>query len=168
MAQSTTRGQQFTIPTLPVSIQLISTKNWCITWILLLELRLLFVDQPGMSWGVSMRDSIQLITKMPTITIAHAAKELKLHVQPQQLSNIFSAAMNEKKPTKHTSSGYISRYRFICKHFDDKEISEFIESEIESLNTIGYLDHVIGRIIAARYTFTQPACDSRTPPIGLG
>lgn len=111
---------------------------------------------------------IQLITKMPTITIAHAAKELKLHVQPQQLSNIFSAAMNEKKPTKHTSSGYISRYQFICKHFDDKEISEFIESEIESLNTIGYLDHVIGRIIAARYTFTQPACDSRTPPIGLG
>ena len=26
----------------------------------------------------------------------HAAKELKLHVQPQQLSNIFSAAMNKK------------------------------------------------------------------------
>jgi len=64
----------------------------------------------------------------------------------------FSSNEWKKNPTKHTSSGYISRYRFICKHFDDKEISEFIESEIESLNTTGYLDQAIGRVIAARYT----------------
>ena len=66
--------------------------------------------------------------------------------------HLFSSQAWKSDPIRHTTNGYIARYRFICKHFSDQEFSGFHEAEIQALENENFLDHSIGRFIAARHT----------------
>jgi len=73
-------------------------------------------------------------------------------VPQAQVRHLFSSRAWQTDPIKHTTSGYTSRYRFVCKHFSDREMGAFFEAESAALENVRYLDHALGRVIAARDT----------------
>jgi len=73
-------------------------------------------------------------------------------VPQAQVRHLLSSRAWQTDPIKHTTNGYTSRYRFVCKHFSSREIGAFFEAEIAALENIRYLDHALGRVIAARDT----------------
>ncbi|MGB7118024.1 MAG: hypothetical protein WBD56_17945, partial [Anaerolineales bacterium] len=55
-------------------------------------------------------------------------------------------------PFRHAINSLVSRYRFVCKHFDEHEIGGFFEVEYAKLEEVNYLNHVVGRIIASLHS----------------
>jgi len=78
-------------------------------------------------------------------------------VPQAHVRHLFSSQEWQVDPVKHTTNGFVSRYRFVSKHFDGKEIAQFFEAEEAELKNVRYLDHVIGRSIAARQTLRNLA-----------
>ena len=74
-----------------------------------------------------------------------------------QVEHLFSSQAWKSDPIRHTTNAYVSRYRFVCKHFTSREFWDFIKAERESLKDAQYLDHAIGRLIAARHTLHELA-----------
>jgi len=71
----------------------------------------------------------------------------KAHVRHQ-----FSNLDWQKDPNHHAINQHRMRYRFVCKHFQDQEVSDFFRAEISNLESVKYLNHMLGRLIAARHT----------------
>jgi GT2 family glycosyltransferase len=73
-------------------------------------------------------------------------------VPASHVRHLFSSKEWQADPIKNTTTGYLSRYRFICKHFNETELTSFFEAEGDALENTAYLDHLLGRVIAARHT----------------
>lgn len=56
---------------------------------------------------------------------------------------------------KYHANHCLARYRFVAKHFDDQETSEFFAAELEAVDGEKYLDRALGRAIAARDLLRQ-------------
>ncbi len=69
-----------------------------------------------------------------------------------KVQHIFSSRTWQSDPIWHTTNGYLGRYRFVSKHFDRHQTAEFFAAEHQNLAQIEYLDHALGRMIAARHT----------------
>lgn len=78
-------------------------------------------------------------------------------VPQARVRHLFSSQEWQVDPIKHTTNGFVSRYRFVSKHFDEEQIVHFFESEEAGLKNVRYLDHLIGRSIAARQTLRNLA-----------
>jgi len=74
------------------------------------------------------------------------------YVPQARVTHLFSSHEWQADPLKHAANQHRSRYRFISKHFDSREISEFFEAECAAIEAERYFDHAIGRAIAARDT----------------
>jgi GT2 family glycosyltransferase len=66
--------------------------------------------------------------------------------------HLFSIREWQAEPAKHTANQHRARYRFVCKHFDTREIGEFLEAENAAVEAERYFDQAVGRVMAARDT----------------
>lgn len=56
---------------------------------------------------------------------------------------------------KHHANHCLARYRFVAKHFDSQETSEFFPAELHALEEEDYFDRAVGRAIASRDLLRQ-------------
>jgi GT2 family glycosyltransferase len=68
------------------------------------------------------------------------------------VKHLFSSRAWQDDPNRHAINQHRMRYRFVCKHFQSQELPAFFSAEILGLESAEYLNHVIGRLIAARQT----------------
>jgi GT2 family glycosyltransferase len=68
------------------------------------------------------------------------------------VKHLFSSREWQDEPNRHAINQHRMRYRFVCKHFQAQEMPSFFVTETSNLETAGYLNHVIGRLVAARQT----------------
>lgn len=69
-----------------------------------------------------------------------------------QVKHLLSSREWQEAPFRHAINSLVSRYRFVCKHFDEHEIGGFFEAEYVKLEEVNYLNHVVGRIIASLHS----------------
>jgi hypothetical protein len=74
------------------------------------------------------------------------------YVPQARVTHLFSSREWQVEPTRHTANQHRSRYRFVCKHFDGREVAEFFEAEYATIEAESYFDQAAGRAMAARDT----------------
>jgi GT2 family glycosyltransferase len=75
-----------------------------------------------------------------------------VYVPEARVTHLFSSRDWQVEPTRHTANQHRSRYRFVCKHFDGREVAEFFEAEYAAVEAESYFDQAVGRAMAARDT----------------
>lgn len=74
------------------------------------------------------------------------------YVPKAHVIHLFSSQEWKADPIKHNANHNRSRYRFVIKHLESREVSGFFESECSAIKDERYFDQAIGRILAARDT----------------
>ncbi len=74
------------------------------------------------------------------------------HVPDSRVEHSSSSREWQVDPLKHAATQHRARYRFIGKHFADKELREFFDAEHGAVDSEVYLAHALGRVLAARDT----------------
>ena len=74
------------------------------------------------------------------------------YVPGARVTHTFTAGERVSDPITLHANHQRSRYRFVSKHFDSREISEFFEAEQAALENERYFAHAVARAIAARDT----------------
>ena len=74
------------------------------------------------------------------------------YVPEARVTHLFSSQELQTDPVKYIANQHRARYRFVSKHFDEREVSDFFDAEYAALEDDGNLDQVVGRVIAARHT----------------
>lgn len=72
-----------------------------------------------------------------------------------RLRHLFSSTQWQTDPIGHAANGYRGRYRFVSKHFSSAEAGAFFSAEVQALAKAEYLNHLLGRTLAARHTLRQ-------------
>jgi GT2 family glycosyltransferase len=72
-----------------------------------------------------------------------------------RVKHLFSSRNWQEDPNRHAANQHTMRYRFVCKHFPPQELPAFFAAEISILESIQYLNHALGRLIAARHTLNN-------------
>ena len=77
--------------------------------------------------------------------------------------HLFSSREWQSDYYRHAVYTNTSRYRFVCKHFQPNELSDFFQAEQAAIEKTNYLNEAIGRLIAARHTlrFFRDVLESR-------
>lgn len=75
-----------------------------------------------------------------------------VYVPEARVTHLFSSRDWQVEPTRHTANQHRSRYRFVCKHFDGREVAEFFEAEYAAVEAEAHFDQAVGRAMAARDT----------------
>ncbi len=85
------------------------------------------------------------------------------YVPAAQVKHLLSSREWQTDPVKSWATQHRSRYRFVCKHFDSREVGEFFEAEYAAVEAERNFDQVVGRVIAARDTLRGLAdiCERR-------
>jgi GT2 family glycosyltransferase len=74
------------------------------------------------------------------------------HVPEARVTHLFSSRELEIDPVSYIANQHRSRYRFVSKHFDSHELSDFFGAEYAALEDEENLHQALGRVIAARQT----------------
>ncbi len=74
------------------------------------------------------------------------------YVPQARVTHLFSSREWQVEPVRHTANQHRSRFRFVSKHFNGDELSQFFEAEYEALNSERWFDQAVGRMIGARDT----------------
>jgi GT2 family glycosyltransferase len=74
------------------------------------------------------------------------------YVPEARVTHLFSSQELQADPVKYVADQHRARYRFVSKHFDIGEVSDFFDAEYAALEDDGNLNQVIGRVVAARHT----------------
>ena len=74
------------------------------------------------------------------------------HVPEARVTHLFSSRELEIDPVKYIANQHRSRYRFVSKHFDGRELGDFLGAEYAALEDEENLNQALGRVIAARQT----------------
>jgi GT2 family glycosyltransferase len=75
-----------------------------------------------------------------------------VYVPEARITHLFSNREWLADPIQNAKNHHRARYRFVTKHFDSHELSEFFEAEHAAVEREHYLGHAVGRVIAARDT----------------
>jgi len=73
-----------------------------------------------------------------------------VYVPQARVIHLFTGQDWKIDPIKHTANHHLSRYRFVIKHFNNREVKEFFEAEYVALEAESYFEQAVGRVIAAR------------------
>jgi GT2 family glycosyltransferase len=85
-------------------------------------------------------------------------KGLEVALVPDaRIIHLFSSREWQRDPVKHTANQHLSRYRFVSKHFDSHETSDFFDAECAAAQAEDFYDQAVGRVIAARNTLRSLA-----------
>jgi len=74
------------------------------------------------------------------------------YVPEALVTHLSSSRAWQADPMKHAANQHLSRYRFVCKHFEGYELSEFFAAEYGAVEAERYFEQAIGRVIGARDT----------------
>jgi hypothetical protein len=68
-----------------------------------------------------------------------------------QVTHLFSSREWQRDPVLHNAQQHRSRYRFVCKQFDDAELLAFFAAELAACAEEPYFHQAIGRALASRF-----------------
>lgn len=74
------------------------------------------------------------------------------YVPGARVKHLFSSREAERHPFRHAAMQHKMRYRFVCKHFTDEQLTAFFDAELDALEEEPYLNQVVGRLMGARET----------------
>lgn len=66
--------------------------------------------------------------------------------------HLFSSRAWQRDPIRHTANQHQSRYRFICKQFDDRALMDFVQAEADAASNEPSFHEALGRVLAASHT----------------
>ncbi len=91
------------------------------------------------------------------------------YVPQVKATHLFSSRAWKKDPLKHSANQHRSRYRFIIKHFNAAQLSDFFAAEADAINqTDNHISQIMGRLLAARDTLRDQAVIANARQRDLG
>jgi hypothetical protein len=72
------------------------------------------------------------------------------YVPGAEVTHLFSSEAWQADTVKHAADQHLARYRFVCKHFDARELGGFFDAEREAIEAEEYFDRAVGHATAAR------------------